>query len=148
MQAVNFAGNALGGRLLPWDDLLLDPGERRRYDYIPLNDEVATKTAAAVAAARGRIDGEPSATVRDAFLKEFVSVVEFFADRYDLVFTPGVTLQVMEDSSGGVRGLRGLPVEGLRKCDRPRLRYCDRVRGPPTTRSFRLASSVEAPIAC
>ena len=100
LQAVNFAGNALGGRLLPWDDLLLDPGEPRRYDYIPLNDEVATKTAAAVAAARVRFDGEPSATVRDAFLKEFVSVVEFFADRYDLVFTPGVTLQVMEDSSG------------------------------------------------
>ena len=94
LAAVNFIGNDFSGRLLPWDDVPLDPSERQRYDYIPLSDEMAVTTAAAIAAASVRFSGAASAAVRDAFLREFASVVEFFADRYGMVVTRPVILSV------------------------------------------------------
>ena len=96
LAAVNFIGNDFSGRLLPlrWSEL-------QRYDYIPLGDEMAVATAAARAAVSVRFSGEPSAAVHDALLKEFASVVEFFADQYGMVVTRPVTLLVLPSGTGG-----------------------------------------------
>ncbi len=90
MQAINFAGNAeLTGRLYRQ--------QLNRNVYIPLNPQAtAAMTRKALADVTIEFEGEFSATVRDAFLREFTSVVQYFAERHNLVTTQPIKILVVE----------------------------------------------------
>ena len=98
LQAINFVGNEeLTGRVYRH--------ELNRNVYIPLDPQAtAAMTRKAIADVTIEFEGEFSATVHDAFLREFTSVVQYFAERHNLVTTQPIKILVVEHYDLGYGG--------------------------------------------
>ncbi len=98
LQAINFAGNdELTGRLYR--------GRLNRNVYIPLRQQATgTMTKKAIAQVTIEFEGEFSSAVHDAFLREFTSVVQYFAERHSLVTTQPIKILVVEHYNLGYSG--------------------------------------------
>lgn len=94
LRAINFAGNSeLTGRV--YREAL------NRNVYIPLDSQAsAAMTRKAIAGVTIDFEGEFSAAVHDAFLREFTSVVRYFAERHGLVTEQPIRILVVEEDIG------------------------------------------------
>lgn len=89
--AINFAGN---DELTGW----VYRGPLNRNVYSPLDPEAtAAMTRKAIADVTIEFEGEFSSAVHDAFLREFASVVQYFAERHGLVTEQPIRIVVVEE---------------------------------------------------